>query len=95
MLYLVKRFPRGSPPPLAQFGNITSPTTCSSNMLLELVDEQRRCTLLGWSNRELIAQVHAFDLRPWGIPPKARIGLLLQPGLSSAVGLISATVREA
>ena len=59
-------------------------------MLLELLDEQRRCTLLGWSNRELVAQVHAFDLRPWGIPPKARIGLLLQPGLSSAVGLISA-----
>ena len=59
-------------------------------MLLELLDEQRRCTLLGWINRELIAQVHAFDLRPWGIPPKARIGLLLQPGLSSAVGLISA-----
>ena len=59
-------------------------------MLLELLDEERRCTLLGWSNRELIAQIHAFDLLPWGIPPKARIGLLLQPGISSAVGLLSA-----
>ena len=59
-------------------------------MLLELLDEQRRCTLLGWSQRELIAQVHAFDLLPWGVSPRARIGLLLQPGISSAVGLIAA-----
>ena len=60
-------------------------------MLLDLLDEERRCTLLGWSNRELAAQIHAFDLLPWGIPPKARIGLLLQPGISSAVGLSALT----
>ena len=60
------------------------------DMLLELLDQQRRCTLLGWSKTELLAQVHAFDLLPWGVSPRARVGLLLQPGIGSAVGLIAA-----
>lgn len=59
-------------------------------MLLELLDEQHRCTLLGWSKGELIAQVHAFDLFAWGVAPRVRIGVLLQPGIGSAVGLIAA-----
>ena len=60
------------------------------DMLLELLDEQHRCTLLGWSKGELIAQVHAFDLFAYGVAPRARIGVLLQPGIGSAVGLIAA-----
>ena len=43
-------------------------------MLLELLDEQHRCTLLGWSKGELIAQVHAFDLFAWGVADEDVVG---------------------
>ena len=43
-----------------------------------------------WTSAALLAQIRRFDLSPWGVPPKARVGLLLPSGTVNAVGLLSA-----
>ena len=56
--------------------------------LLELIGAN--ACVAGWSSAALQAQIKRFDLTAHGVPPKARIGLVLPGGTVNAVGLLSA-----
>ncbi|KAL1529131.1 hypothetical protein AB1Y20_000091 [Prymnesium parvum] len=58
--------------------------------LLELLDGDGPSSVVPWSKPQLRLQVEAFDLAPWGIAPRARIGLMLPNGTLNATGLLAA-----
>ncbi|KAL1512195.1 hypothetical protein AB1Y20_005459 [Prymnesium parvum] len=58
--------------------------------LLDALEGDGPSCVVSWSKPALRAQISAFDLSGWGIPPKARIGLMLPNGTVNAVGLLAA-----